>query len=256
MVTALVAASAFGFGTAFMETQALIAASWERTHVVGHRGAAAYEPENTLASFRKAAEVGAHAVECDIHMSKDGVPMVIHDKTLDRTTTFQGAVAEALAKDIHGEQVPTLDEYIDVLKGKSVQVIEIKDGKDVVPAVLKSVRAKKTEKETIIFSFNAAFVKQSKELAPDVYAVWLVAMPFAESNFGQLLEAKKDCGADAVGFQFRNVTEPLAAFLRKEQVPLFVWTVPPGAEVERLKGHRVNFIITDHPRDVLGQLGF
>lgn len=253
MLTAVIAAT---MASAMMNTQDLVAASWNRTHVVGHRGAAAYELENSLASFKKAVEVGAHASECDIHMSKDGKPMVIHDKTLDRTTDMKGVVAETLAADMHSDNVPTLGEYIDVLKDKVVQVIEIKDGKDVVPAVIKDVRAKKTEKQTIIFSFNAEFVKQSKELAPDVYAVWLVGTKFAESNYPQLMKAKADCKADALGFSYRNVEESLPKFLREQKCPMFVWTVPPGEEVERLKGYRVNFIITDHPKDVLEQLGF
>ena len=239
-----------------MLTDELVEASWERTHVVGHRGAAAYVLENSLDSFRKAVEVGAHASECDIHMSKDGVPMVIHDKTLDRTTDLSGVVAETLMKDMHSPTVPTLGEYIDVLKGKAVQVIEIKAGEGVVPAVVKEVRAKKSEKETIIFSFNMDIVRESKKLAPEIFAVWLVAVPYAESNFGKLMETKEELGVDALGFSYRNVTESLAKHLRGEKCPLFVWTVPPGEEVERLKGYGVNFIITDHPKDVLEQLGF
>ena len=229
--------------------------SWNKTLVVGHRGAADYAPENTLPAFEKAVESQAVAAECDIHMSKDGVPMVIHDKTLRRTFPVDGVVAEMTAAELKEIGVPTLRDYIEVLRGKTVQVIEIKDGKGVVPAVIQEVLRAGTERETIIFSFNAEFVKQSKEIAADIPAVWLVAGTFASGKFDDMLAKKIECRADAVGFQYRSVTPELAAFLRRDRVPLFVWTVPPGEEVERLKSLRVNFIITDSPMHVREQLG-
>lgn len=233
----------------------VIRQSWNKTLVVGHRGAADYAPENTLPAFEKAVESQAMAAECDIHMSKDGVPMVIHDKTLKRTFPVDGVVAEMTVEELKKIGVPTLRDYIEVLRGKVVQVIEIKDGKGVVPAVIQEVLRAGTERETIIFSFNADFVKQSKELAADIPAVWLVAGAYAPDKFDEMLGKKIDCRADAVGFQFRNVTPELAAFLRRDRVPLFVWTVPTGAEVDRLKSLRVNFIITDSPNHVREQLG-
>lgn len=257
MIGALATAVILGNGMMKMDSAELIRASWSKTHVVGHRGAAAYEPENTIASFKKAVSVGAHATECDVHMSSDGVPMVIHDKTLDRTFPgLKGVVAETLGAKMVGAGVPTLADYISELKGKIVQVIEIKDGAGVVEATIKEIRRRGTEKETIIFSFNSGFVKEAKQLAPEVTAVWLVAAKYEEAKLDDLVKAKAESGADALGFQYRNVYEGLAKRLRDEKCPLFVWTVPPGAEVDRLKQLRVNFIITDHPQDVLSQLGF
>src|SRR5215213_901611 len=65
-----------------------------RPLIVGHRGAMGYAPENTLASFERAVALGVDAVECDVHLSADGVPVVIHDHTLDRTTDGHGLVAD------------------------------------------------------------------------------------------------------------------------------------------------------------------
>src|SRR5919199_4154952 len=70
-----------------------------RVSVVGHRGAMGHCPENTLASFARALELGADWIECDVHLSRDGVPVVIHDETLDRTTSGHGPVhAHTLAE--------------------------------------------------------------------------------------------------------------------------------------------------------------
>lgn len=256
MISSVIAAMAFSSAPARPDASALIQKSWDRTHVVGHRGAAAYEPENTLISFAKAVEVGAHATECDVHMSKDGVAMVMHDTTLERTTRLTGKVAETDSSTMIQAGIPTLEDYIVDLKGKIVQVIEIKAGVGVVPEVLRLVRKHKTERETIIFSFNADFIKESKTLAPDVIAIWLVGAATNEGNLGEVLARRADIKADGLGFQFRQVQSFLAERLRAEKLPLFVWTVPPGEQSERLNGLKVNFIITDHPKDVLGALKF
>ena len=237
-----------------IDSSALINKSWSATHVVGHRGAAAYVAENTLASFEKAVESGADAAECDVHMSKDGVAFVIHDSTLKRTFGVEGAVKDMTAAELKRAGVPTLAEYIQVLKGKCVQVIEIKDGVGVVAASVKEVVKAGTQKETIFFSFNSAFVKEAKELQPDIPAIWLVAKKYEPSTFDELMKLKGDCKADGVGFPYGNVSSELATYLRGDKVPLFVWTVPPGEEVDRLKSYRVNFIITNHPKDVREQI--
>src|SRR5215204_6586712 len=93
-----------------------------RTLVVAHRGASAEAPENTLAAFRLALEQGAPAVECDVHLSADGSPVVIHDETVDRTTNGKGAVAALTRAALRGldagswhgpgfawEPIPTLE---------------------------------------------------------------------------------------------------------------------------------------------------
>ncbi len=251
----LAAVLALVVGNGEMNASALIKQSWAATHVVAHRGASAYAPENTLAAFEKAIESKADAAECDVHMSKDGVPFVIHDATLKRTFQAEGSVKDLNADDLMRLGVPTLAEYIRVLKGKCVQVIEIKDGVNVVEATAREVLLAGTEKETIIFSFNAAFVKEAKERLPEVPAIWLVSKKYEAGEFGALTLAKLDCRADGVGFPYGNVSSELASYLRRDRVPLFVWTVPPGAEIDRLKGLKVNFIITNHPTDVRSQLG-
>lgn len=239
-----------------VSTLSLVEQSWSRTHVVGHRGAAAYAPENSLESFELAAEVGAHAVECDVHMSKDGRPVVIHDSTLQRTTKLTGDVKSFEFYDLLNAGVPSLDQYIKVLRNKSVQVIEIKAGENVVRSSLDVVNVQKTLEQTVFFSFNSEFVKEVKELEPRAFAVWLVSGKFDKDNFGDLTKRLKDIDADAVGFSYKNLDGQIPALLREAKIPLFVWTVPPGEEVEKLKSLRVNFIITDHPQDVLKQLGF
>ncbi|MCK4374153.1 MAG: glycerophosphodiester phosphodiesterase, partial [Candidatus Brocadiae bacterium] len=107
--------------------------------VVGHRGAAGVEPENTLRGFRLAVELGADWTECDVHLTKDGRPVVMHDETVDRTTDGEGPVdsfswAELrkldaggwFAGEYAGERVPGLEEVLEFARGKARLCVEIK----------------------------------------------------------------------------------------------------------------------------------
>ncbi len=93
-------------------------------HNIAHRGASAYEPENTLRAFERAIEMGATMMELDVHLSRDGQPVVIHDPDLSRTTDGTGRVGDLTLEQIQrldaglGEHIPTLAEVIDLVRGR------------------------------------------------------------------------------------------------------------------------------------------
>ncbi|MEO0143058.1 MAG: glycerophosphodiester phosphodiesterase family protein [candidate division WOR-3 bacterium] len=103
--------------------------------IIGHRGARGIEPENTIRSFKKAIELKVDYIECDVHLTKDGHIVLIHDHTLDRTTNGTGYVNDYSFDAIRkldagkGEKIPTLQELIDLIKGKVKAHIELKDEK-------------------------------------------------------------------------------------------------------------------------------
>ena len=109
-------------------TADIVQRSWDETLVVGHRGAAAYKPENTLPSFEEAISSGAVATECDVHLSQDRQMAVMHDKTLDRTTSLKGAVKDTPMAAMSAAGVPTLQELAKLTKDRIVLVVEIKRG--------------------------------------------------------------------------------------------------------------------------------
>jgi glycerophosphoryl diester phosphodiesterase len=237
-------------------TADIISRSWSQTLVVGHRGAAAYKPENTVESFEEAIRSGAVATECDIHTDLGGEVVVIHDSTLDRTTSLKGKVAETSTEALRAAGVPFLADYTRVTKDRIVSVIEIKAGQDVEAKTVSHLQKEKMLDQSIVFSFGAERVAKTKELEPKLFSVWLIAAPGAPAGYEANVFARATAiKADAIGVQFRNATPELASMARQKGVPLFVWTVPPGPEVDRLKQLKVNFIITDHPRDVIAQLG-
>ncbi|MCH7903381.1 MAG: glycerophosphodiester phosphodiesterase [Armatimonadetes bacterium] len=236
-------------------TTAFVADSWTSTQVVGHRGAAAYAPENSLESFAAAIDSGVRAAECDVHVSANGDVMVIHDSTLDRTTSLTGAVAQTPSWEMIEAGVPTLDQLCDAVKGRLILVVEIKGGDGIEQLVVDSLAEYEMLDSSIVFSFSGDSVARVKSLEPRLYCVWLVGDNALSKEPEGALRSKLDqFQADAVGFSFYGVNKVLTTYLRGEKIPLFVWTIPPGPGVAQLQSLRVNFIITNHPRDVLAQL--
>jgi len=140
---------------------------------IGHRGARAYEPENTLRSFKKAVEMGVDAVELDVRKTKDRQLVVIHDADVKKTTDGKGLVSELTLKEIKefsagkGEKIPTLKEALDFLDKKAKILIELKET-DVEKQVLAVVRENGLQKNVIIVSFIEEALGKVRELDKEV----------------------------------------------------------------------------------------
>lgn len=154
-------------------------------HVIGHRGAAGYAPENTMVSFERGIALRADAIELDIHPTKDGELVVIHDPTLERTTNGHGLVAtHTLAQlqeldagswfhpSFKNERIPTLREVLSWARGRTKVVIEVKHGpifypqvEELLLAVLDETRMRS---EVLVISFDHHSVRKVKQLAADV----------------------------------------------------------------------------------------
>ena len=140
---------------------------------IGHRGAKAYEPENTLRSFKKALEIGVDAVELDVRKTKDKQLVVIHDADVKRTTDGKGLVSELTLKEIkefsaeQGEKIPTLKEALDFLDKKVKILIELKEA-GVEEKVLAVVLENGLQKNVIIVSFIEEALRKVRELNKEV----------------------------------------------------------------------------------------
>lgn len=175
--------------------------------VVGHRGAREKAPENTIASFQQAVDDGADSVELDVQLSKDGVYVVIHDDTLDRTTNGSGPVKEhTLAElksldagswfgdqsEFKGERIPTLEESLEWAQGRTKVDIEVKQNPDV-PMTSRSlinlIKAKGMEGQVAVTSFDRKFVEAVEARAPEIETgVLLSAKPtFQKAKKGAVL---------------------------------------------------------------------
>jgi len=154
--------------------------------VVAHRGAPGEEPENTLRSFRRAIELGVDFIECDVHLSKDGHIVVIHDDTVDRTTDGQGKVKELTLSYLKsldagkGFSIPTLEEVLSLSKGKVQVIVELKAAGTAEP-VVRMVEKLNMSKEVVISSFFTELLREIKEISPEQRISLLSGAPFDEA---------------------------------------------------------------------------
>ncbi|HEX6290839.1 MAG TPA: glycerophosphodiester phosphodiesterase family protein [Herpetosiphonaceae bacterium] len=153
--------------------------------VIGHRGAAGYAPENTMASFERGLSLGVDAIELDVHPTSDGELVVIHDPTLDRTTDGHGLVSAHTLAQIQqldagswfdpafaGQRVPLFRDVMSWARGRTRVVIEIKQGPIFYPNVEELLIAALDQTgmrdQVMVISFDHHSVRKFKQLAPDV----------------------------------------------------------------------------------------
>lgn len=166
--------------------------SLNRPVVVGHRGAMSYAPENTIASFQRALELGADVVEFDVHLTADGVPVVIHDTTLNRTTDGQGPVSQMhlaelraldagswFSDDFAGERIPTLDEALAWAHSHLPVAVELKGTPRPVPLlverVVEALRRHVMLERAIVISFDHPALAQARRFEPSLHSGLLYA---------------------------------------------------------------------------------
>lgn len=178
--------------------------------IVGHRGAMAVEPENTMRSFATAAELGVDAIELDVHLSRDGRLVIMHDETVDRTTDGTGAIAELDWADLRrldaglGEQVPELAEVWASLDGVGLQ-IEVKSAA-ATAAVLELDRTSRHRgRPTTITSFDPDVVREASQQPRP----WRVGLIFGQDEEGKLVE-HLDADVDQLMINWALSTTPAA----------------------------------------------
>jgi glycerophosphoryl diester phosphodiesterase len=201
-------------------------------HIMGHRGAPAYEPENTLRSLSRALEMGVDAVEIDVHLSKDGRIMVIHDDTVDRTTNGTGRVRDLTYDQLRqldagkGERIPSLEEVADLLAGQAHLVIEVKDPSAAEPLVT-FFQARQIFGNAHVISFWHPLVKAMKEQEPRLRTgVLLVGCPADPAGLAQAARA------EALVLHYGYVTPELVKAAHTHGLLVYIWNID---DIETLK---------------------
>jgi glycerophosphoryl diester phosphodiesterase len=220
--------------------------------VIAHRGDSAHRPENTLASFAGALEVGATVVELDVQLTADGHVVVLHDPTLDRTTTGRGDVHRLTLAEVRavsagyperfgtayaGERVPTLAEAFGLLRGRARALVEIKtesvtdDAEGGVEArVADEVRRAGVAGEVALISFDQRAVLRLRDLAPEVTRGRL----FGRTSIDEILAAAREAGCGLVMPHKSQLSDALAERLHAAGLKLATWVVDEPDELKRL----------------------
>lgn len=226
---------------------------------VAHRGASAYEPENTLRAFERALELGADMSELDIHLSNDGELVVIHDFTVDQTTNGHGAVKDLSLAELQsldagkGERVPTLRQVIDLVRGRNGLYLELKGAGTPQPTVnLLRDNDFTAPHQVIVGSFQPALVRETKTLAPELSVSLLVGPVYPAP---QLIEMARAAHADFIHLCWENraplphtlLTPELLNALRAAGLGIVLWHEERDAELQALVSLDVDAICTNTP---------
>lgn len=230
------------------------------TLVFGHRGAMAYAPMNTLAAFELAYKQGAVGIELDVHRSKDGCPVVVHDFTVDETTNGKGAVSDkSLAElkaldaggwysdDFVGEQMPSLDEVFESLGKKLLINIEIKsilpEADGLVQVTADCIARHQMQTRVLVSSFNPHALQRFKRMLPDVMTGFLY-LPEMSVDVKPLLLGPPH---QARHPHHSMIDETYMRWAKANHYYVNAWTVNSPERAQELKKLGVNAVITDHP---------
>jgi glycerophosphoryl diester phosphodiesterase len=230
--------------------------------VYGHRGAAATAPENTLAGVRRAAAVGAGAVEFDVKLTADGVPFCLHDDTFDRTTDGKGDAGRLTLAEIQrldagswfgpafaGEPVPTLDAILDLILelglDANVEIKPVKGREAETGAVVADAVARRWpggRQPPILSSFRPASLEAAKSAQPDLPRGYLVERP---GPGWQADVERLGCATLHVGH--KKLDRALMGELTAMGKPVLLWTINDVARAREVMSWGATSVITDVP---------
>jgi glycerophosphoryl diester phosphodiesterase len=220
---------------------------------IGHRGACGYEPENTLRSFTKALELGVDMVEFDVHLSRSGELVVIHDETIDRTTNGKGLVSDKTLKELKTynagkeEKIPSLLEVLDLVDKRCAVNIELK-GKNteelVSSTILEYINTKGWKySDFIISSFNFDALKKIRNLLDKEAQIGLLVENLPANLPAMLSDIKAYC----LNPENTLITKEFVNEMHRSDVKVFAWVVNEPAVIKKLKGYGIDGIFSDFP---------
>jgi len=226
---------------------------------VGHRGAKGHAPENTAISFSVAAGMGVNVVETDVHLSKDGEVVLIHDHMVDRTTDGHGYVKDLTLAELKkldagswydarfaGERILTLDELLSWARDRIAVAIEIKNGPiyypDIVAQTIAALRRHGMTRQAILISFDHLALREAKQIAPEIVTGILYVGGLADP-----VAAARAAGADALHPHWAYVTPELVQTVHAAGLALSPWNPNDLPTIRMLSQMGVDSVGTDYP---------
>ena len=239
--------------------------------VIAHRGASAYFPENTMPAFEAALTMNAEMIELDVLLSKDGVPVVIHDAKLNRLTDRRGFVRDHTLAELKeldagawfdskfaGTRIPTLEEVLQFAQDSIALNIEIKTGAvtderdgGIEEKSLELVQKYGMRDHILFSSFDYRAVEHLKQLQPDIPVALLYDR--RQSTGRSPSELISDYNADAFNCSYRQLTKVRQEDLKAHHIPTFIYTVNQPGRMKTLIEKGITGLITNKP-DVLREV--
>lgn len=220
--------------------------------IIAHRGVSAHAPENTMAAFQLALDMGADGIELDAMLSKEGEIVVIHDDRVDRTTNGTGAVRDLTLAELQsldaggGERIPSLKQVLNRFSGQFLINIELKNYASIFDnlplKVADLIKAYEDVQSIIISSFNPFNLPRFHRRCPEIPLGLLTDKNKAKHWLWRLFKF------DALHPHYSDVDATLVSALHARGRQVNVWTVDDPAEIIRLVGLGVDSIITNDPQ--------
>ncbi|MFI1418548.1 glycerophosphodiester phosphodiesterase [Streptomyces sp. NPDC020731] len=212
---------------------------------IGHRGVMGVEPENTLRSFVAAQEAGLDVIELDLHLSKDGTLVVMHDTEVDRTTDGTGAIADKTLAELRaldagrGERIPVFEEVLDAVRAP-LQA-EIKDVR-AARALAEVMNGRDLADRVEVSSFHDEAIAETARLVPGVRTA-LIA-----SRYGtDIVDRAVGAGASTVCLNIRRLTLEIVERARKAELRIVGWVVNTQDHLRLVRALGLDGATTDYP---------
>ena len=243
--------------------------------ILGHRGASAVAPENTLAAFSQAIQDGADGIEFDVRLSSDGVAVVIHDDTLNRTGLVSGAVSALTAAQLQQidvgswftkrtsgqtfakETIPTLAAVFDLFAtNNAVLYVEMKCAEPQAPAlaesVVRQIGEQNLSERVVVESFALSAIAEVKRCDPRGRTTALfeprLSKPVSTLRTQTILKLARQHHADEIALHHTLARAKVVQAAKHEGFEVVVWTVDDPTWIERARANEIKALISNNPR--------
>lgn len=249
-------------------------------NIIAHRGANKRAPQNTIPAFKKAIELGTDGFETDVHLSKDGVPVICHNYTIDETSNGSGEIENMTLEELRqydfgsyfdpkfeGTTLPTLDEFLDLAVGKGLKVlnIELKPEKDdarretLVKKTLEAVEARGLSDILLISSFSKEILEYIKQINPKCKTAFLYPAGYKRAHLAVLppYAAMEKMQCHAAHPHKLCIRGNFVKNAHAKGLQVNVWTVNESEDIRNMIQAGVDGIITDCPdrvRSILNEM--
>ncbi|MFJ2241579.1 MULTISPECIES: glycerophosphodiester phosphodiesterase [Streptomyces] len=212
---------------------------------IGHRGVMGLEPENTLRSFVAAQQAGLDVIELDLHLSKDGALVVMHDTDVDRTTDGSGPIAEKTLAELRaldagrGERVPVFEEVLDAVRSPlQAEIKDMQAARALAEVMLRRDLVARVE----VSSFHDEAIAEISRLVPGVRTA-LIASRYGTDIVDRAVEA----GAATVCLNIRRITLEVVEAARKADLRIIGWVVNTQDHLRLVRALQLDGATTDYP---------
>lgn len=210
--------------------------------LIGHRGAKGHLAENTLASFEKALQLNVDMIELDVFLSRDNIPVVIHDETIDRTTSGFGLVSSFSVRELREFGIPTLQDVFQLVNNQCDINIEVKEIK-AVKSILDLIGSNIFSKAKILISSFDWNALQEVRFHDDEIRIGILT----ETDLELAIAFAKFIKAYSIHPHYKLLNKENVAKMQSQNFKVFPWTVNDQTDITFVKFLNVDGIITDYP---------